>query len=307
MKAPFFSIITSVYNKEKYIKQCISSVINQTFGDFEFIIADDCSTDNTLNILENFCDDRIKLIKMPENKGVSCCRNECLLRAKGRYIFFVDGDDMLELSVLERAKNELEKNPCDILFFPYRLYIEEKKRLKRFNSKRSLKALRLYDKPIDVQKEGRVFFDLNYEIWNKIFDRNFLIDNQIKFKEDLGFSEDFVFYCEILKYAKTATYIEKEGYYYRFFAAKNFSSKYVTEQFEKAFCYTKDIIVDKWGEEFFIEKISSILNYWIIKLNYDKNLYALACKLCQNKGVLDINRKMQRGIYALFCKIKNFL
>ena len=66
----------------------------------------------------------------------------------------------------------------------------------------------------------------------------------------------------------------------------------MTEQFEKAFCYTKDIIVDKWGEEFFIEKISSILNYWIIKLNYDKNLYTLACKLCQNKGVLDINRKM---------------
>ena len=307
MKEPFFSIVTTVYNKEKYIKQCISSIINQTCGDFELIIADDCSSDNTLNIIENFSDKRIKIIKMPQNRGVSHLRNKGLKCANGKYILFADTDDMLENTLLERAKTELLKCQSDILFFPYKYYIEEKNLLKRNNSRRALKNLRKFKKPFKVEEAGKELFNVNYEVWNKVFKREFLIGNEIFFKEDLSFSEDFVFYCDVLNKAKSASYLNKAGYYYRFFAQKKFEKEKVIEQFKKAFSYARIPVETKWGKEFYDKKICSILNYWIVKLNYDKDLCRFAEEICTKGSTLHPKSKCKKIFYKLYYKIKNAL
>jgi len=92
IKNPFFSIIIPLYNKEKFIKNTIESVLNQKFNDFEILLVNDGSTDNSLKQLEGFSDNRIKVFSQ-ENKGVSVARNLGLEKSNGTYICFLDADD----------------------------------------------------------------------------------------------------------------------------------------------------------------------------------------------------------------------
>ena len=102
---PFFSIIVPVYNAERYIKICINSILNQTFQDFEVIIVDDCSTDNSYKILKELYGDdkRVKLFRHKKNLGFpSYGRNEGIEKARGKYIWFVDNDDAILPNALEK-------------------------------------------------------------------------------------------------------------------------------------------------------------------------------------------------------------
>ena len=108
MKKFFFTIIVPVYNSEKFIKRCISSILNQNFFDYEIIIINDCSTDASNRICKKFRQDnlnKIKLIKNEKNLGAGQSRNLGLKYASGRYIIFLDSDDYL----LENSLNSLEK------------------------------------------------------------------------------------------------------------------------------------------------------------------------------------------------------
>lgn len=94
------SVIICVYNCEKYIKNCIDSVINQTYKNLEIVIVNDGSTDNTLNIIESYNDSRLKIITQ-ENKGISNARNVGLNHSTGQYIYFVDADDSILNDTIE--------------------------------------------------------------------------------------------------------------------------------------------------------------------------------------------------------------
>lgn len=107
---PKISIIMPVYNEEKFIKPCMESILNQTFSDFECIIIDDGSTDNTLSILQSYKDKRLKIISR-ENKGLIASLNEGVGLAKGDYIARMDGDDIMMLDRLEKQIKFLESNP----------------------------------------------------------------------------------------------------------------------------------------------------------------------------------------------------
>ena len=97
------SLIIPVYNVEQYLKQCLDSVINQTFKDIEIIIINDCSSDNSLKIIKEYQqkDERIIVIDLQENKGQGNARNEGLKIAKGEYIVFVDSDDWVTNDYVE--------------------------------------------------------------------------------------------------------------------------------------------------------------------------------------------------------------
>ena len=98
------SIIIPVYNVEKYLRQCLDTVINQTFKDIEIICVNNGSFDNSLQIIKEYQqkDERIILINLTQNKGVSNARNEGIKSAKGNYIAFVDADDCLEDKYIEK-------------------------------------------------------------------------------------------------------------------------------------------------------------------------------------------------------------
>lgn len=125
---PKISIIIPVYNVEKYLEQCLKSVINQTFKDIEIICINDGSTDNSLEILEAFQkqDERIKIINK-QNEGQGIARNEGLKIAKGEYISFIDPDDWVEQGMYEFLYNKFLETNAQIIRFNYRSFDEENK------------------------------------------------------------------------------------------------------------------------------------------------------------------------------------
>jgi len=117
MDSPLVSIIIPVYNSEKYLAETIASAIRQTWENKEIIVIDDGSTDNSLLIAESFANEYIKVFSQP-NKGASAARNKGLLEAKGDYIQFLDGDDLLMHNKIELQLNQLSGKPYTLVACP---------------------------------------------------------------------------------------------------------------------------------------------------------------------------------------------
>lgn len=113
---PFVSVIIPTYNREKIISDSISSVLNQTYKNFELIIVDDCSTDNTVDVVKKINDPRIVILRQPKNMGACAARNRGIDESRGSIIAFQDSDDLWNERKLERQISELYKNRADITF-----------------------------------------------------------------------------------------------------------------------------------------------------------------------------------------------
>ncbi len=112
---PEISALMSVYNGEKYIADAINSILNQTFRDFELIIVNDGSTDNTMEIIKNFKDERIRIFQLNQNVGVGAALNVGLSHIRGKYVAKVDADDISYPQRFEKQKDFLDKNKGIIL------------------------------------------------------------------------------------------------------------------------------------------------------------------------------------------------
>jgi glycosyltransferase involved in cell wall biosynthesis len=108
IKKPLISVIMPVYNCEKFVAEAVQSILNQSYGFFEFLIIDDCSTDSTLTIIKNFTDERIKIIEKPENFGYTNSLNLGLDIAQGKYVARMDGDDVSLPNRFEKQVRFLE-------------------------------------------------------------------------------------------------------------------------------------------------------------------------------------------------------
>lgn len=104
------SVVIPSYNHEKYISETIDSILNQTFQDFEIIITDDGSLDNTVEVIKTFSDPRIKLFEFEENQGACAALNNCIINSKGKYIAYVSSDDVWDLDKLEKQVKYLNEN-----------------------------------------------------------------------------------------------------------------------------------------------------------------------------------------------------
>ena len=111
------SIIIPVYNTEKYLRKCLDSVCNQTLQDIEIICVNDCSPDDSLEILKEYAsnDNRIKIINFTENKGVAVARNTAIEQANGEYIGFVDSDDYVDLDFYEKLYNTAKSENAELV------------------------------------------------------------------------------------------------------------------------------------------------------------------------------------------------
>lgn len=110
------SVIIPTYNRAHLLRRSISSVLNQTHKSIECIVVDDCSTDNTEQLISSMSDDRIRYIRMPTNSGACAARNEGILAAKGDYIAFNDSDDVWKVNKIEVQLNAMESSGADICF-----------------------------------------------------------------------------------------------------------------------------------------------------------------------------------------------
>ena len=198
------SVIIPVYNVEKYIRECLESVINQILKDIEIIVVNDGTKDNSMKIVEEYLlDKRIKIINK-ENGGLSSARNAGIREAQGKYICFIDSDDFIESSMMEELYNKIEKTKSDVVESGISLYDNKTHKVKeRENRKYSYTG-----------KGSYLWGEYTTEVCNKIYKKEFLLKNNICFEEGM-IHEDDLFTIRILFSTDKIEKIEKSFYYYR--------------------------------------------------------------------------------------------
>lgn len=186
---PKFSIILPVYNTEKYIKECVDSVLAQTFHDYECIVIDDGCTDNSIQIIEKCIGDNKKFhIYHENNSGLSVARNFGISKAEGEYLVFLDSDDFLDKNALNILNSELNSRDIDVIVSNTNEYYEKSQ---------SLIKKRLIDDKLDSEiLDGENAFkycinNKNYisSAWMFTVNRNYLLNNKLWFYPSI-FHED---------------------------------------------------------------------------------------------------------------------
>lgn len=203
-----FSIVMPIYNSDKYLKECLDSVLNQTFEDFEVICIDDGSTDNSKAILEDYAkkDNRVKVYSQ-ENQGVGAARNHGLNLAEGKYINFLDSDDYLSPNALKSVHDFFEKHydEIDVVSIPIFFSNEKNHSLNnKFNLKDDPK-----DKIIDILEEE----DAIQSSVNSTFIKSECIDD-LKFETDVAVDEGLIFINKILLLKNRMGLVKDAKYYF---------------------------------------------------------------------------------------------
>lgn len=203
------SIIIPVYNVEKYIYRCISSILNQTFSDFELLLIDDGSTDNSLAVCEEFAkkDYRVHVFHK-ENGGVSSARNVGLDHAKGKYVTFIDSDDYIGSSWLSSF---MENNDEDLIIQGYTLCNNGNESFVKLDSS-AYDATNL-DQAL-VKLECMPMSPIRIP-WNKLFKRELIDKGNCRFEKNMSLGEDFLFNINYLDNCKTIRMIDNIDYYYQ--------------------------------------------------------------------------------------------
>lgn len=226
------TVIMPVYNVENYIRNCIDSLIAQTFKDWELIAVDDGTPDKSGEICDEYAkqDSRITVIHK-ENGGAPSARNTAIPLAKGKYLYFMDSDDWAEPTMLEDMYNKAEETDAQLVVAGYYIdtyYSDEE----CYTQQQSLPS-----KDFKTQREFREYaykmFDKNllYTPWNKLFLTKYITDNNIRFKNT--FWDDFPFNLDVVRDVERVALMEQK--YYHFMRARSDSetAKYRKDMYEK--------------------------------------------------------------------------
>lgn len=218
-KQPTISVVVPVFNAEKYIAECLNSILSQTLRDIEVICVNDGSTDLSLEILQRFAlaDNRIKIIDQ-DNAGAGVARNRGFDQTHGEYIIFFDADDYMSNDALSLIYNDAITNGTDITAGRCQHYIERKQKFKDFE--RSIRS--------SLVDENRCFNPKDYAnhalqifigwAWDKLYRRQFLLENRLQFP-NIAHSEDTSFVLTSIVVAKKISYINNVIFTHRQHAA----------------------------------------------------------------------------------------
>ena len=245
---PAISIIMPIYNSEKYIEECLNSLIYQTFKNFEIICVNDGSTDNTLNILKKYekKDERIKIINQ-YNKGAAVARNIGMKNSKGEYLIFLDSDDIFEITMIEELYAKIKGNNAEIVicnseyFYTMNnknIYDEKKYSVFENNIKNNIFS------SFDIKKDFFNFFI--WWPWDKIFKKKYIENLGINF-QNLKSSEDLIFICSAVISSKKILILDKVLIKHRIGIITSFenSSEKSCDNFYYAFKELKKFIKEK--------------------------------------------------------------
>lgn len=282
MKKPLISIIVPVFNVEKYLEQCLNSIVAQTYPNIEIIVIDDGSTDSSGRICDEFKSkyDNIIVIHQ-ENKGLAASRNKGLDIASGEYIGFIDSDDWIEpdmydklyaltirydadiSSCLSNNMGDVEMGECDYKNGTINIF-----------------------KSFDIIKELYTQSEIRFEVWNKLWKRDFIADTRFmpgQICEDVRF--DRILFMK----ANMIVHINDVCHHYRVDRPGNTLSSFKV----KKLCIFKEF--EHWiNEVLYKNSQESVMILKIIYLRFAYAFYIEAIKRKQEKNILD-------ELYRLFC------
>lgn len=267
-ESPKISVIIPVYNAEKYLKECLDSILNNTLKDIEVICVDDGSTDNSLKILEEYKHlyTNISLLHT-KNQGGGAARNRGLDIAKGKYLLFLDADDYFDKEMFEKLYNQLEKTNADVCVCGINKYSDRDQQLvidrapNLPESIRNLETFNYKDIPNDI------LYYFKNAAWNKMFRTSFIKEQGLKFQE-IRRSNDLYFSKVALLSAKIITKVDEKLVFYRVHQKTNCQSnnyKYPYE-FIKALTKLNNYIYEN---NYIPEIKESFKNYAISDISYN--------------------------------------
>lgn len=212
MKNVLVSIVVPVYNVEKYIKECMDSLINQTLEDIEIICVDNCSDDESVNILQkNYLDDkRVRLIVNDKNMGMPVSRNVGLKKAVGKYVAFVDSDDICDETMFEKLYNMAEKTSADITtcsVYQFWMNVEHKW------IHRDLAWYEETEEAVPITKRPQQL--LEPAGWCKLYRRDFVNSIDFEFVPGSVSCEDIPCFTEAFLSTNKIAFVHEALYYYR--------------------------------------------------------------------------------------------
>ena len=206
------TVIIPVYNAEKYLRQCLDSVVNQTLRDIQILCVNDGSTDGSLAILQEYAgrDSRIEIIDQPNSGCPGLARNAGLPHARGEYIQFLDNDDWIDPTLCEKAYYRLESTGADVVFFFFDIVGEGKARL---SNKQHYSRYSVTDLSISEMIER-----LPHAPWNRVFRKSFLVDHDLRFPP-VKSNEDQYLHWAVLVHEPRVEIILEELYFHRYHQA----------------------------------------------------------------------------------------
>lgn len=210
---PKVSVVMPIYNAERYLRQSLDSVVNQTLKEIEIICVNDASTDGSLSILEEYQkkDDRIKIVTNKKNLHCGSARNVGIRFAKGEYLIVLDGDDWFELNMLESLYKQAKIDDSDITVCEFYNYDEQTKTVEHKKIKKDIIKASPFS-PSFISNE--LFQAFKVMTWNKLFKRSFFLDNDLCFDDNIVYTEVSCI-CTALVISKKISVVPKPFIYYR--------------------------------------------------------------------------------------------
>jgi len=207
------SIIVPVFKVENFIERCVRSLFEQTYKNIEYIFVDDCSPDNSINVLTDILENypyrkkQTQIIAHEVNKGLPTARNSGLKLATGEYIFHCDSDDWIETNAIEEMYNTIVKENADILWCDW--YLSFKKNERQMHQKPFENGILSGENVIKLILGGKI----RYNVWNKLIKRDLYSKNNIYFPDNYGMGEDMTM-IKLFAFTDKVCYLPKALYHY---------------------------------------------------------------------------------------------
>lgn len=232
-KRDFISVIVPVYNSANYLPQCVESILAQTCPDFELLLIDDGSRDNSGEICESYAerDARVRVIHQ-ENAGVSAARNRGLEEACGEYIMFVDSDDYIDPAFLERARQAIQASGAEICICG--VVVETFKNGEIISrTVYAAKGKKQYQVK-ELLEDMDAFYPATYiySPCHKLYRRKVIEDGGVRFDSRISFWEDFLFNQECLARVNAVQVVDETYYHYRKENVNSLSQRRSPEQYD---------------------------------------------------------------------------
>ncbi len=285
---PFFSIIIPVYNSSMYIERCIDSILIQEFSDFEIILVDDGSTDDSVEIVSKYIKEYpfIKLLRQ-SNQGVSTARNWGIETANGKYLLFIDADDYWINATMSKLHEILTTNRnVDILFFNYSEASDESQKLHeilpsfigdRISKEKAIKGI--------LSNKGYLGY-----CWNKVFKKS--VVQNCRFDESITYLEDMLFNVSCILNAIEIMSIDDCLYAYNLRSdsvVNTFNPKHMT--FFDSLDKISDLIPNEFSDAITIKKRLACIEFASSFVFTNKNEYEIfKKKFYQQKRIFGLNR-----------------
>ena len=262
------SVVIPVYNVEDFLGECLDSIINQTLDDIEIICVNDGSKDGSLEILNEYAarDDRITVIDQ-ENGGHAVATNRGMDVATGKYLFLMDSDDILDIHALEETYNIAEEKHVDfVLFQAINYYMDKDEYIEEENYSMNALADHVKDSIFSWRDVKDFVFSISVTPWSKLYNRNFIEKNSIRFPEGLVF-DDNVFFYDVLFSADRITFLRKHLFKRRWYPTS--STRAGDERFIDYIeisnliwdVFKRHEVFDEFKRELYSKKIGTV-HYW---------------------------------------------